>query len=180
MSKVELDVILGGDEAEILYDQLGDDREDPLPVRLVVGDGRNMTPAQNTTAYIQGFEDGKRAAKAEIKRELAKQWQGEPAVYIPADALRQIMPPLLILHGVSLYGYHGDGLTPLYTTPPHRKPLTGVNAQLLEVLERFSNYVHAEQSSNDGTVTYSTTTINHFAFLARAAIESACGIKGAA
>ena len=40
-----------------------------------------MTPAQNTAAYIQGFEDGRRAAKAEIKRELAKQEQGEPVAY---------------------------------------------------------------------------------------------------
>ena len=36
-----------------------------------------MTPAQNTAAYIQGFEDGKRVAKAEIKRELEQRtWVG--------------------------------------------------------------------------------------------------------
>jgi len=58
-----------------------------------------------------------------LEEALAKQEQGEPAVYIPTDALRQIMPPLLILRGVSLYGYRGDGLTPLYTTPQQRKPL---------------------------------------------------------
>ena len=47
--------------------------------------------------------------------------------------------------------------------------------QLLEVLQKFSDYVHAEQSSTDCAVTYSTTTINHFAFLARAAIAKATG-----
>jgi uncharacterized protein YecT (DUF1311 family) len=36
-----------------------------------------MTPAQNTAAYIQGFEDGKRVAQVEIKRELAQRtWVG--------------------------------------------------------------------------------------------------------
>jgi hypothetical protein len=48
---------------------------------------------------------------------------------------------------------------------------------LLEALQKFSDYVHAEQSSTDGAVTYSTTTINHFAFLARAAIAKATGEK---
>ena len=39
--------------------------------------------------------------------------------------------------------------------------------ELLQFLQRFSDYVHTEQSSTDGAVTYSTTTINHFAFMAR-------------
>lgn len=38
---VALDVTLEGDEAILLYDQLGDDREDLSPVRLVVGDGHS-------------------------------------------------------------------------------------------------------------------------------------------
>lgn len=46
---------------------------------------------------------------------------------------------------------------------------------LLAALQNFSAYVHAEQSSTDGAVTYSTTTINHFAFMARAAIAKATG-----
>jgi hypothetical protein len=45
--------------------------------------------------------------------------------------------------------------------------------ELLAVLKAFSEYVHAEQSSTDGAVTYSTTAINHWAFLARAAINKA-------
>ena len=46
-----------------------------------------------------------------------------PDVYIPADALRQLKgTSLLILRSVPLYGYRGDGLIPLYTTPPQRKP----------------------------------------------------------
>ena len=32
-----------------------------------------MTPAQNTAAYIQGFEDGKRTAKAEFAKLLLEQ-----------------------------------------------------------------------------------------------------------
>jgi hypothetical protein len=58
-----------------------------------------------------------------IKEALAQPEQ-EPDVYIPADALRQLKgTSLLILRSVPLYGYRGDGLTPLYTTPPQRKPL---------------------------------------------------------
>jgi hypothetical protein len=44
-----------------------------------------MTPAQNTTAYIQGFEDGRQAAIAEIKREL-----GEPIAWISSGTIFQI------------------------------------------------------------------------------------------
>lgn len=63
----------------------------------------------------------------ELKEKLAEAEKQEPAVYIPADALRQITPPLLILRGVSLYGYRGDGLTPLYTHPqPKRECDMGV------------------------------------------------------
>jgi hypothetical protein len=40
-----------------------------------------MTPAQNTAAYIKGFEDGERATKAKMLRELESQ---EPVV-IDAD-----------------------------------------------------------------------------------------------
>ena len=57
--------------------------------------------------------------------EALAQPEKEPDVYIPADALRQLKgTSLLILRSVPLYGYRGDGLTPLYTTPPQRKPLT--------------------------------------------------------
>lgn len=42
--------------------------------------------------------------------------------------------------------------------------------RLRGALERFSTYVHAEQSSTDGQVYYSPSTINHFAFMARAAL----------
>ena len=47
--------------------------------------------------------------------------------------------------------------------------------ELLAVLKAFSDYVHQEQSATDGAVTYSTTAINHWAFLARAAIAKATG-----
>ncbi len=62
-----------------------------------------------------------------LRQAIADAEKQEPAVYIPADALRQITPPLLILRGVSLYGYRGDGLTPLYTHPqPKRECDMGV------------------------------------------------------
>jgi hypothetical protein len=38
---VALDVALDGEEAQTLFDQLGDDREDLSPVRLIVGDGHS-------------------------------------------------------------------------------------------------------------------------------------------
>jgi len=38
---VALDITLEGDEAQALYDQLGDDREDLHPIRMVVGDGHS-------------------------------------------------------------------------------------------------------------------------------------------
>ena len=50
-----------------------------------------------------------------------------------------------------------------------------VNQELLEVLKAFSDYVRDEQNSTDGAVTYSTTAINHWAFLARAATAKATG-----
>ena len=46
---------------------------------------------------------------------------------------------------------------------------------LLEVLKAFSDYVRDEQMATDGAVTYPTTAINHWAFLARAAIVKATG-----
>jgi hypothetical protein len=46
---------------------------------------------------------------------------------------------------------------------------------LLEVLKAFSDYVRDEQMATDGAVTYPTTAINHWAFLARAAIAKATG-----
>ncbi len=48
---------------------------------------------------------------------------------------------------------------------------------LIAVLRAFSDYVRDEQSSTDGAVTYSTTTVNHWAFLARDAIAKATGEK---
>lgn len=50
-----------------------------------------------------------------------------------------------------------------------------VNQELLEALQDFSAYVHAEQSATDGAVQYSTTQINRVAFKARAAIAKATG-----
>lgn len=47
--------------------------------------------------------------------------------------------------------------------------------ELLSVLKSFSDYVRDEQNATDGAVTYSTTAINHWAFLARAAIAKAGG-----
>lgn len=45
--------------------------------------------------------------------------------------------------------------------------------ELVEALNDFSNYVHAEQSSTDGHVQYSNTQINRLAFKARSALKSA-------
>lgn len=47
--------------------------------------------------------------------------------------------------------------------------------QLLEACKELSDYVHMEQSSTDGGVTYSNTQIHRLAFLARAAIAKATG-----
>ena len=48
---------------------------------------------------------------------------------------------------------------------------------MIGVLKGFSDYVRDEQCSTDGAVTYSTTTVNHWAFLARDAIAKATGEK---
>lgn len=74
---------------------------------------------------------------------IAEAEKQEPAVYIPADALRQITPPLLILRGVSLYGYRGDGLTPLYThSQPKRELLTDeqIKRLIVEFGKEFSDF----------------------------------------
>lgn len=47
--------------------------------------------------------------------------------------------------------------------------------EMLGVLKAFSDYVRNEQNATDGAVTYSTTAINHWAFLARAAIAKVEG-----
>ncbi len=57
----------------------------------------------------------------------------------------------------------------------HFNAIKAEHAELLAVLKGFSDYVHAEQSATDGAVTYSTTAINHWAFLARDAIAKATG-----
>lgn len=48
--------------------------------------------------------------------------------------------------------------------------LQAVNSELLAILKSFSDYVRTEQCATDGAVTYSTTAINHWAFLANDAI----------
>ena len=48
---------------------------------------------------------------------------------------------------------------------------------MIGVLKGFSDYVRDEQCSTDGAVTYSTTAVNHWAFLARDAIAKATGGK---
>lgn len=60
-------------------------------------------------------------------------------------------------------------------TAAELRRLHEVNQELLDVLKAFSDYVRDEQNSTDGAVTYSTTAINHWAFLARATINKATG-----
>jgi hypothetical protein len=57
--------------------------------------------------------------------------------------------------------------------------ITQETAQLIEACKALSDYVHAEQCSTDGRVTYSTSTINHHVFQIRAALaqpeQAECG-----
>ena len=90
-------------------------------------------------ATMHHTDDGYAELRSKV-RQLAKealaQPEQEPDVYIPADALRQLKgTSLLILRSVPLYGYRGDGLTPLYTTQPQRKPLT--HEQRFDLLTKF-------------------------------------------
>lgn len=55
------------------------------------------------------------------------------------------------------------------------KPVMKAAPDMLGVLKAFSDYVRDEQMATDGAVTYSTTAINHWAFLANAAISKAGG-----
>jgi hypothetical protein len=75
-----------------------------------------------------------------------------------------------------LFGADEKFICDFVTDPsPANARLIAAAPDLLEALKSFSDYVHVEQSSTDGAVTYSTTTINHFAFMARAAIAKATG-----
>jgi hypothetical protein len=68
--------------------------------------------------------------------------------------------------------------TPVAVVPDHLVAdarLIAAAPDLLEVLKAFSDYVRDEQMATDGAVTYPTTAINHWAFLARAAIAKATG-----
>ena len=49
--------------------------------------------------------------------------------------------------------------------------------ELTNVLQAFSDYVTDEQMSTDGAVSYSTTSINHWAFLARQAIHPVLSLQ---
>ena len=53
--------------------------------------------------------------------------------------------------------------------------LTKLNAELVEALKDFSDYVRNEQNSTDGAVVYSNTQIHRLVFKARAAISKATG-----
>jgi hypothetical protein len=53
--------------------------------------------------------------------------------------------------------------------------LDALNAELVEALRDFSDYVRDEQSSTDGAVAYSNTQIHRLAFKARAALAKAEG-----
>ena len=86
---------------------------------------RNATPSEQPAPVQKSCYCPNCEALSKELTELKAQPEQEPDVYIPADALRQLKgTSLLILRSVPLYGYRGDGLTPLYTTPPQRKPLT--------------------------------------------------------
>ena len=75
-------------------------------------------------------------------------------------------------HGICLNNWRD-----LQDAAAELRRLHEVNQELLEVLKAFSDYVRDEQNSTDGAVTYSTTAINHWAFLARAATANATGEK---
>ena len=82
-----------------------------------------MTPAQNTAAYIKGFEDGERATKAKMLRELENQ---EPVGWMFEDSednghkTFQSTPPSL--EAVTyLAKWNRPTWMPLYTHPPQRK-----------------------------------------------------------
>ena len=107
-----------------------------------------MTPAQNTAAYIQGFEDGKRTAMVEIKRELAKQ-----EVLITSNSTeleKQEQGESVAMEKVYETIIHWDEgggkrsrrelarrIEALYITPQQRKPLT--DEQILNVARDHYN-----------------------------------------
>lgn len=82
-----------------------------------------------------------------------------------------------IQHGLrvheSEYPEEGAELLVESTPSPQKAPPADVVRELVEALNDFSNYVHAEQSSTDGHVQYSNTQINRLAFKARSALKSA-------
>ena len=121
-----------------------------------------MTPAQNTTAYIQGFEDGKRTAKAEIERELAKQEQGKSFFkfrecedsQVNQTNQEQRSDSEQLGEPVAVMELHSGGWdlvedidtdwletlpfgTKLYTTPQQRKPLT--DNEICNMVARISD-----------------------------------------
>lgn len=59
-----------------------------------------------------------RKAITDLREALAEQQAAEPAFHIKADALAMMAPPMLLLHGVTLYGYGAEGTVPVYTKQP--------------------------------------------------------------
>jgi hypothetical protein len=123
--------------AELVIDALQEalaqpEPEQPVPDHLA-GAGKPIQPEQEPSQF------GSPKMQALILAKLAQPEQ-EPAAHIATDALNQMKPPMLALHGVTLLGYNGLGTTAVYTTQPKRKPLTDE----LETL--FTNIDHAISS----------------------------------
>ena len=113
-----------------------------------------MTPAQNTAAYIQGFEDGKRTAKAEFAKLLLEQspQPKEPAQEPVAWRRREVGG------GWQYYGWEETGMTyeavnrsnkngfeceAVPATPPQRKPPT-VDVRILQaVSDEYNAWIRA-------------------------------------
>jgi hypothetical protein len=93
----------------------------------------------------------------------------QPKALVLADALEELDVQF------SHTGLCGEAADELRRLHEENERLKTAAPDLLEVLKAFSDYVRDEQMATDGAVTYSTTTINHWAFLARAAIAKARG-----
>ena len=124
-------------------------------------DNRGYEPVTQAAAELRRLhEENENLCSVMIAaaEEIAEHWDAhcDEEGYGPANLMHRLEKGI-----PAQYGYKAGDFA----------ELQAVNSELLAILKAFSDYVRTEQCATDGAVTYSTTAINHWAFLAKDAIH---------
>jgi hypothetical protein len=181
---VALDVILDFDEAKILYDQFGDDREYLSPVRLIVGDGHSGYGLYAAQAEYQD-EGAVLIASITPPAALAKQEQGEPVAWTLTETLEK--KETTTTGRLWFSNPQNSSWTPLYTTPQQRKPLTDeqIKRLIVEFGKEFNDFdslpevcLLVSYDPEVGSIPERWEPKWHVFQAVRYVLHAVCGIKG--